>query len=335
MKDIKKVLIIRFSSIGDIVLTSPVIRAIKEQRPGVEIHYLTKKYYAPILENNPNVDKVYTIRNSLAEVMSELKAEKYDFIADLHRNVRSVKVKTQLSTASSTFDKLNFEKFLLVNLKVDSLPDMHIVDRYFSAVEDIGVQNDQEGLDYFLNEEDEIAMSAIPKSFKEKYIAWVIGAKHFTKRFPPHKIVEIIRKIDIPVVLLGDDHDASLAEQIQKEAEGEVISLAGKLTINQSAYVAKRAFKVATNDTGLMHIAAALRKPIISFWGNTIPEFGMYPYFGKAIQAETNSRMFQVTGLPCRPCSKIGFKKCPEGHFQCMREIDSNEVAEVLMKELD
>lgn len=330
----KKVLLIRFSSIGDIVLTSPVVRCLKEQL-GAEVHFLTKKAYRGIVDTNPNIDKVYALPERFGELIRELKEEKYDAIVDLHHNLRSWRVKRGLrGTPSFAFDKLNLEKWLLVNFRINRLPGVHIVDRYLAAAAPLGVVNDGKGLDYFIPPGQEVALRDLVHEFsleKEtrecllegRFLAFVIGAAHATKRLPVHKIVSICRKIRLPVLLLGGLDDQQTGDAIVTAAGAHVLNGCGKFSLHQSASLVRQALRVITHDTGLMHIAAAFRKDIISVWGNTIPEFGMAPYYPEGIWANT---CVQVSGLPCRPCSKIGFQKCPKGHFRCMETIDENRI---------
>lgn len=312
-----KILVIRFSSIGDIVLTTPIVRCLRKQLQGAQVHYLTKKAFLPIVQNNPYIDKVYSIQSDVSEVMEELKKEKYDFIVDLHHNLRTMQVKRALKVKSASFPKLNIEKWLMVNLKMNKLPAIHIVDRYFKTVESLSVKNDGEGLDYFIPLRDEVNINALPQSHRNGYTAFVVGAKHYTKQLPEHKIISICKKINSPIVLLGGPEDVEKAKHIEQAVGDKVYNACGKYSINQSASLLKQAKKVITHDTGLMHIASAFKKDIISVWGNTIPEFGMYPY-----KPGAGSHMMEVKGLSCRPCSKLGYKACPKKHFNCMEQID-------------
>ena len=326
-----KILIIRFSSIGDIVLTSPVIRCLKKQT-GAEIHYLTKKSFKKILISNPYVDKVFSIEKDISEVITDLKSMNYDYVIDLHKNLRSLHVKKALGVKSFSFNKLNIEKWLMVNLKINRLPHTHIVDRNLETVALLGVKNDGEGLDYFIPKEDEIDLNVINQKHKfsianSKYIAFVIGAAHATKRLPVEKIIDICNGLNLPVILLGGKEDFENGELISTKSTGYVLNLCSKLNLNQSASIVKQAELVITHDTGLMHIAAAFRKKIISVWGNTIPEFGMYPYYPTSEnEGIFKNNMVEVKGLNCRPCSKIGYDKCPKGHFKCMQMIDTEGV---------
>lgn len=327
-----KVLIIRFSSIGDIVLTTPVVRTLKTQLEEVELHYATKGQYREIFEANPYIDKMHYLGDSLKVLIHELKQEKFDLVIDLHHNLRTFRIKYALGVTSRSFNKLNLEKWLKVNLKIDKLPNIHIVDRYMQTVDHLGVRTDALGLDYFIPEKDEVPPEWLPDGFRSNYIVYAIGGQHETKKLPLTRMIELCDKINQPVVLLGGKEDHETGERIvrffeRKDDEQEadlrlklnkkttVYNGCGKFTLNQSASVIKTARAVFTHDTGLMHIAAAFRKEVFSIWGNTIPGFGMYPY-------RTKFTVFENNRIDCRPCSKIGFRKCPKGHFKCMNEVN-------------
>lgn len=315
-----KVLIIRFSSIGDIVLTTPVIRCLKEQLEGeVEIHYLTKKIYASLLEESPYISKVYGIEKSTNEIDRALEEEQYDYVVDLHKNLRSSRIKRKLQSFSFTFDKLNWQKWLLVNVKVNRMPNIHIVDRYLAAVKALGIINDGKGLDYFLPQGIEQTNQKINLHFTN-YTAVVMGATHATKRLPIHQLKKLAQSITGNIVLIGGSEDVTTGEQIQTIDSERIFNAAGKTTLHESAFLLKNALKVYSHDTGMMHIAAAFQKEIVSVWGNTVPEFGMYPYLNE--DNKTSFTIIETKNLSCRPCSKIGFDKCPKGHFKCMEDLN-------------
>ncbi|HAJ99764.1 MAG TPA: glycosyl transferase [Bacteroidales bacterium] len=325
-----KILIIRFSSIGDIVLTTPVVRVLKNT-PGLkaEVHYATKKAFASFLGNNPYIDFVHTYDGNLADLVKRLWAEKFDYIIDLHNNLRSTLLKIALRQPSRSFHKLNIEKWLLTKCRINRLPATHIVDRYLAAASKFGVQNDQKGLDFFLPAKATEWPEIVPSNFKSGFIGFVIGGMHATKRMPLYKIIDICQYLDKPVVLLGGADDAENGGKIAETLGSKVFNACGKLTLNESALMVKKATVIITHDTGLMHIAAAFGKPIVSIWGNTIPEFGMYPYMP---QCPERSHVIEIKGLPCRPCHKIGYKKCPKGHFDCMEKILPALVAQAALK---
>lgn len=315
-----KVLIIRFSSIGDIVLTTPVIRCLKKQVPTAQVHYVTKKSFRGLVETNPYVDKVHVLEDDINSLIEELKQERFDYIIDLHNNLRTLRIKRALKKVPAfSFNKLNFKKWLLTALKINRMPKVHIVDRYLDTVNILGVINDGEGLDYFIPQKDEVPYSDIPTSHHAGFISIVIGAALNTKKLPIEKLKELCTKLQHPIILLGGPEDKRDGELIAEVDPVKVYNACGKFKLNESADLVRKSKFVITHDTGLMHIAAALKKRVISVWGNTVPAFGMTAYYGKYNVQDT---IYQVKGLACRPCSKIGYNKCPLGHFKCMQQQD-------------
>ena len=314
-----KYLFIRFSSIGDIVLTSPIIRCVKQQVKGAIIHFVTKPQYAALLETNPYIDKVHVLTTN-RETINELREEGFDYIIDLHKNLRSHLFKSKLKIVDFSFPKLNKEKWQMVHFKKNVLPNMHIVDRYFESVRLFDVVNDNKGLDFFIKEDDNLEHSDFMPSANSKFVAFAIGGQHFTKKLPTNKIIEICNGIKHTVVLLGGKEDVDSGNEISLSCKN-TINLCGKYNISQSADIIRLSNLVIAHDTGLMHIAAAFKKNILSIWGNTIPEFGMYPYL-----PGNKSEIFEIKDIKCRPCSKIGFSKCPKKHFDCMNNQDSAKI---------
>ena len=275
-----------------------------------------------IFEAGPYVDQIHSFREKLNEVIPGLRKENFDFIVDLHKNLRSFQVKRALKIPSASFSKANTEKWMMVNLKIDRLPKQHIVDRYFESVKSLGVKNDEKGLDYFIPEKYFVNLEEYPLLKHKPFVAFAIGGQHFTKIFPAHKVASVIDKLRQPVVLLGGKEDIERAKQIKALSSYDgILNACGQVNLHQSASFLRQSSLVITNDTGLMHIAAAFKKPIISIWGNTIPGFGMAPY---EPGEEHKVVIAQVDHLKCRPCSKIGYKKCPKKHFKCMMNQDEN-----------
>jgi ADP-heptose:LPS heptosyltransferase len=319
-----KFLIIRFSSIGDIVLTTPVIRCLKQQVPGAEVHYLTKRSFAGIITSNPYVDKMILLDESWDLMMHQLKDEGYDHIIDLHHNLRTLRIKRALKTVPSvSFNKLNFKKWLLTACKINLLPKQHIVDRYMETLGAFNVVNDGKGLDYFLPEKNKTTPKDLPTSHQMGYIGIVIGAALNTKKLPVHKLKELCGQVMYPIVLLGGTEDTANGADIASVDPVKIYNACGKFSLDESADLVRRSELIITHDTGLMHIAAAFKKPVISIWGNTVPEFGMGPYYG--IDPIKNERA-EIKHLWCRPCSKIGYRKCPLGHFKCMERQDMQKI---------
>jgi ADP-heptose:LPS heptosyltransferase len=252
-----------------------------------------------------------------------LKEENYDHVIDLHHNLRSARIKLALKRPSTSFSKLNFEKWLIVNFKINRLSPKHIVDRYFETVEGLNCRNDQKGLDFYIPAQKHVHVA---NQFGEEfnvYAAFVIGAAHETKCMTADQISELSRKLNMPVVLLGGKKEIPKANLIMDQLKSPYVKNAcGQFDIFESASILNQSSVIITHDTGMMHIAAALKKPQIVVWGNTIPEFGMTPYYGNE---NVVWHSFEITGLKCRPCSKLGYEKCPKGHFKCM--LDHNLAA--------
>lgn len=315
---VPKFLILRFSSIGDIVLTTPVMRCLKKQLPAAEIHYVTRAGYAAVLEHNPYITKLHLVTaDNESELINHLKTLKFDYIIDLHHNIRTLRYKIALHKAKSfSFDKLNFAKWLLTTFKINKLPAKHIVDRYMDTLQSFNIKNDGEGLDFFIGKKDIVPKTDLPLTHLHGYIAIAVGAAHATKRIPVEKLKALCAEIDHPIILLGGKEDFDIAHQIDESDTVKIYNACGKFTLAETAFLIQESSLLITPDTGLMHIAAAFKKRIVTVWGNTVPQFGMYPYYG---HHKNRSRYAEVLNLPCRPCSKIGYKDCPKKHFNCMQ----------------
>lgn len=326
MKKSPKVLVIRLSAYGDIVLTTPVVRCLKKQL-GAEIHYLVKERYAAAIAGNPYVHQVHLMADdqSVASRAAELQKVDFDLVVDLHHNLRSWVLKRRLAAPATSFPKLNIEKWLMVNFKIDRLPDVHIVDRYFETVRKLGVGYDGEGLDFMVAPEVlATARERLGRLGLDDYLCLAIGAGLPTKCFETGQLIQLIGLLETRVVLLGGPGDKETGRKLEEQF-AHVTNLAGEISLIESAAVIESAMLLITPDTGLMHIAAALDTSMIAYWGNTIPEFGMTPFYREDSTARL--RMFEKTGLSCRPCSKIGYAKCPKGHFRCIRQLDINAMA--------
>jgi ADP-heptose:LPS heptosyltransferase len=323
----KKILVIRFSSIGDIVLTTPVIRALHQQLDA-DVHYLTKSSFASIIQSNPHVAKVITLSDNIQETIRELQAEQYDHIIDLHHNLRTKRIKMALGRPSSSFYKLNFEKWLRVRFGINTLPDLHIVDRYIATTVGLGVKKDAEGLDFFIPQHKKVDVQKELDVTPVQYVSIVIGAAHLTKCLTTEQIIRLCHLLKMPVVLLGGKDESVRAQHIVESMPERIKNACGGFDILQSASILQQSASIITHDTGLMHIAAALKKPQVVIWGNTIPQFGMYPYYG---QENIPWISFEQKELSCRPCSKLGFEQCPKGHFRCILDHDLQKIAEAAL----
>lgn len=320
----KKILIIRFSSIGDIVLTTPVVRCLKKQL-NVELHYLTKSSFGGILNNNPYLDKVHTIDKEISkELIQELKGENFDFVVDLHHNLRSFRVKRALRVASKSYRKMNFQKWLLMNLNLNRMSDSHVVDRYMETLSHLGVKNDSMGLDYFVEPNVDVDFD-----LNQSYVCWSIGGSFPQKKLSEEQIIFVCSKVSVPIVLLGGAQEMKAAETIIRASKkSNVINFCGKISLDQSALLVKHSKLLLSNDTGLMHIGAAFGKNMISFWGCTKPILGFAPYYAGEKSVELISKK------SLQPCSKHG-RSCRHHELGCIQFIDPQEIYLALSKLID
>jgi ADP-heptose:LPS heptosyltransferase len=314
-----KILVVRFSSMGDIIYTTPVVRCLKTQLPDSEIHFLTKPAFKYIYDNNPYLDKLLLLKPTLAETIEEIKAEKYDYLIDLHNNLRTSLIKLRTGLKSSTYKKQRIRKWLSLKFNLKLVPPVHLVERYMKAVKFLGVKNDGKPIDYYIKTEHDLS-KLLPITHQAGFVAFIIGATHFTKRMPNEKIISICRKIDSPIVLLGGNDVKGNGDIIANTIGSNIYNACGVTSLDESVYLVSKAKRVLGFDTGLTHIAEAFDKPIASIWGGTVPELlGVQPYMVK------DTEVIGIN-LPCRPCSKFGLEKCPLGHFKCMNNIPEQTV---------
>jgi ADP-heptose:LPS heptosyltransferase len=317
-----KILVIRFSSMGDIIYTTPVVRCLKKQLPGAEIHFITKPAFKYIYDNNPYVDKLLLLKPNLSDTIKDIKAEQYDHIIDLHNNLRTTLIKLRTGIPSSTYKKQTIRKWLSLKFNLKLVPPVHLVDRYLKTVAFLGVKNDNAPIDYYIRSHHQLN-KLLPASHSGGFVAFIIGATHFTKRMPNEKIISLCKEINKPIVLLGGADVKDNADIIKAALGDRIYDACGITSLDESVFLISKAAKVIGFDTGLTHIAEAFNVPIVSVWGGTVPELlGVQPYKVKEVLE------VGVEGLSCRPCSKFGLPACPKGHFKCMYDISEQEISE-------
>ncbi|QDK80564.1 glycosyltransferase family 9 protein [Spirosoma sp. KCTC 42546] len=322
-----KILVLQFASIGDVVLTTPVVRCLTQQIPNSVIHFCTERPYQSIVEYSPFITQAHFIDQSLYKLIRELRAEQFDYVIDLQNTFLTSLIKAALGSRSYSIEKQSFREWLYVRWKVNAMPDQHIVDRYMATVLPLGVENDGLGLDYFIPYKDEVEIDWLPETHQHGFVAYAIGGQSLTRRLPVLRMIELCLKINYPVILLGDKADRKVGDELMKAiGERQIYNACGLYNLNQSASLLQRARVVFSHDTGLMHIAAAFRKKVYSIWGSTTPRFGFYPYKTPHVRLET-------PGLGCRPCSATNADNCPMKHFKCMNNLPFDfEVKELRTK---
>jgi len=331
MPSIKKILVIRLSSIGDIILTTPLLRHLYAAYPDVRIDYCTKQPFVALLASNPRLSTVYT--------PGQLPTEPFDLVVDLQNNHRSRAIVRSLHAAKTvSYRKENWKKWLMVQFKINLYPSLRsVVERYHDALNELGVPDDLGGCELYPSPAD-IAFTEPYFEGGTKTLALCFGANHFTKRYPPQHFTALLSLLfmeangPLKVVLLGGKDDVAQASEIlktlQSEYSSKVVNLAGRCTLMQTAAILERCDAVLCNDTGLMHMASAFGKKLFVLFGSSAAVFGFLPYHNPF-------ELFEVTGLRCRPCSHIGRDRCPKGHFRCMNDLSETLIARKIIDYLD
>ncbi|MEY4812243.1 MAG: glycosyltransferase family 9 protein [Chitinophagia bacterium] len=326
-----RLLFIRFSSIGDIVFTTPAIRCAKQQIPGVELHFLTKASMKAVTEANPYIDHFHYFDKDLNATIKGLKAFQFDYIIDLHRNLRTFQIQKALGVPSLSYHKLSLQKLLLTKLHLNYMPARHIVDRSLDTLSALGVVNDGKGLDYFIPKEATLPSNALPAAFQSGYIALVIGASYATKKLPVASLQALCHKIPYPIVLIGGKEDQAEGAAIEAINPIKIWNACGKFNLHESALLVKQSKTVISHDTGFLYIACAFHKKTVAIWGATAPALQVEPYYPTKMDSSKKNVWYYnaiVPNLPCQPCSNFGTKQCPQGHFACMKKQDLQSIAD-------
>ncbi|MCX6134616.1 MAG: lipopolysaccharide heptosyltransferase II [Ignavibacteriales bacterium] len=333
-----KTLVIRFSSIGDIVLSTPLLRVLRARFPQGQIDYVTRTEYAELVRSNQNLNHTYEFDarerfDGLRALKKKIRDEQYDLIVDIHDSLRSKYLRSLRGPRRLVVNKRVFERSMLVNLKKNLYKEIvSVVDRYIEPLNDLGVTNDGKGLELHIPDEILFGVSGKIATLKlnrfEKVVGLCPGARHFTKRWPADRFARVgaacAQKLDAKILLFGGAADTAVCNQIVWDINNQAgaeraTSLCGQLGLLETAAAMEFCDVIVTNDTGLMHIAAAMHKKIVAVFGSTVKEFGFFPSDPRAVVLDTS-------GLACRPCSHIGRSECPEKHFRCMTEIDPDNV---------
>jgi lipopolysaccharide heptosyltransferase II len=335
------ILVVRFSAIGDILLTTPLLRAIRTRHPGARIAYLTKESYAPLLSDNPNVNEVFGIRedDGLRTIAETIKSVRYTHLLDLHGNLRTLGLRAIARGPWRAYSKRRLERQVLISTKRDIYPAITpMAERYFEAAADLDVDIDGEPPDFFLAPEAEEGAAArlaeLGLGHGRALVAIAPGAAHATKTWPTDGWARLVRRLvgtGAEVVVVGGPEDAEVAKVVVAAArtrlasgeEGRVASAAGMLSLQESGAVIKRAAALVSGDTGVMHMATGVGTPVVALFGPTVRQFGFFPY---------GAERAAVVELPleCRPCSAQGGPACPLAHHRCMRAIAPETVFESL-----
>jgi heptosyltransferase-2 len=317
-----KILIIRLSSLGDILLTTPVVRAIKNKFPEAKIDFLLRKEYQETYKYNPNISKLLILDrgDKISEIISALKSTGYDLVIDLQNNFRSRKITRNLNSKVYRYNKPTLNKFFLVNFKINRFDKiLKIPEMYSNSWK--GIELDEKGPELFLPNDIETRIHD-----ENNIIGFCPGSKHFTKQWLEEYFISLGKSLvekRFKIVLFGGKEDQEICKRIANEINGAVNLSSDNKLLNMAAEM-KKCRLIVCNDSGLMHTATAVDAPVVALFGSTVEEFGFFPYKSQSLVLENKS-------LNCRPCSHIGRSECPKGHFKCMKEITPQIVFDKLL----
>ncbi|MFC1513974.1 lipopolysaccharide heptosyltransferase II [candidate division KSB1 bacterium] len=331
--DIQKFLIIRLSSIGDIILTTPLIRALRKKYPNAIIDFIIKERFIDLVKSNPNLNTVISFNEKggfqeLRKLKHLIKNENYDYIIDIHKNFRSYYLRTWLrKTEILKYSKDYVKRTLLVKFGIDRFESVvPVYQKYFGAAETLGVEYDGKGTE--INIPSGIR-SYINSEIKENgydpkrpFIILCPGAGFYTKRWMPERFARVgdhfSEKYKALVCVLGNENDSDICKAVIKRMKYPAVNYAGKFSLIEAAGLMTFASLVIANDTGLMHMAQSQKRPVVAIFGSTTRELGYFPFPEGSFVIEKDES--------CRPCTHNGRDKCPRKHFRCMKDIRSREV---------
>ena len=335
---IGKILVVRLSSIGDIILTTPLLRSLRNAYPEAHITYLTKKPFEELLSGSPHIDELITFESGeglkgLKKIKHHLRRQRYDLYLDIHKNWRSRYLRIGLGARKITsYRKLIFRRTMLVWFKINLYTSIKpVYERYFDAVKDLGIHYDGRGTEIQVpaekSEKVRTMLSDAGYTFDTPLVILCPSATYFNKRWKPEGFVEtaqqLIREKSAYVVVHGGKEDIELCGHIASSIGRNAVSMAGQLSLSGSAALLKYGTLVIANDSGLLHLAQSQKRPVIGIYGATTRELGYFPI-------EQDSTVIE-TDLSCRPCTHNGLDKCPKEHFRCMNDIPAFKVIEAAL----
>ncbi len=335
-----KTVVFRLSSIGDIVLTSPLLRVLRASAgPKARVDFVVKKEFADLVRFSHHLSVVHELDDSkgfpaLQELKEVLRMEQYDLVVDLHDSLRTVYLRNFCNTKEVvTVNKRVFARWQLVHLKRNVYGGIvPVADRYIESLREFGIENDGKGLELFIPDEIQFGVSGRMAKLRlnefEKVVGVCPGARHFTKRWQKEKYAEVCVRLakehHAKILVFGGAQDKedcrAIVSLVNNGAHANAaVDLSGELSLLDVAAAMDFCDVIVTNDTGLMHIACSRQRKVVAVFGSTVKEFGFAPYGTESVVVENNS-------LHCRPCSHIGRPECPKGHFKCMADIGVDEV---------
>jgi len=329
----ENILIARLSSIGDIILTTPLVRCVRLKYPDARISFLVKKKFATLLMNNPHVNEVITFNDSagkdeLGRITREIKQKHFDWFIDIHKSLRTRHIRSNIRFREITsYSKRILLRTLLIRLRINRFKSVKPVYlRYFEAVESHGIGYDNLGTEVFFSQDDTFFVDSLLQaegfSENQKLIVICPGASFTNKQWLPGRFAEVADSLSSNtanfVVMLGGTADVALCDYIISQMKNKAVTFSGKLSLLQSAALLKKSSLVITNDSGMMHLAQSQKRQVVAIFGATSCELGFFPL-------PENSTVVEKE-LTCRPCTHKGLNHCPKKHFNCMKLISTTDV---------
>lgn len=339
--ELERILIARLSSIGDVVLTTPVIRAVRRRFPEARIDFVIKREFAELVRTNPHLTTVYEYDKrsglrGLFALAAQLRANRYDLFADIHNNFRTRLLRLLTRPARVvTYSKQIGVRTLLVATGINRYgPIQQVPDRYIEPLRVFGVENDAQGLELFPTPKHRARVSALWREAGLHDADLAIGfgpiAAHALKQWPVERFVAVGRTLaqryHARIVLFGGPNDCEQVAHLAAQLPNVPINLCGRVSLLEAAAAIERCAVFVGNDTGTVHIAAAVQRPVVVLFGPTVEEFGYYPYRTPAVVLSKP--------LPCRPCTHNGTGRCKIGTHACLTTIAPEEVVQAVERYL-
>jgi heptosyltransferase-2 len=329
-----RILLVRFGSLGDVLLTTPLVRVLRARHPAATITAVTKQAWAPLLSANPHLDEVVAVApgQSLVPLARALRSARYTHLLDLHGSVRTRVLRLLVPGPWSGYDARRRARLTLIRSHRDIYPDqVPVAERYFEAAGDLDVSPDGRPAELFISPAAEARAEAwLARSGLEGDRPLVVlapGAAHATKRWPVRhwrRLAADLNQRACRVAVIGGPADRVIAAEIAGSAGGMAASAAGELDLQASGALLRRARVAVTGDTGPMHLASGVGTPLVALFGPTVRQFGFFPYRARSVVLERD--------LPCRPCSSKGSPRCPLGHHRCLEDIAPEDVLKTMLE---
>lgn len=329
---------VRLSSIGDIILTTPLLRSLRTSYPEAHIAFLIKKPFAELLSTSSYIDELITFDKKegfagLKKIKQYLRRQHFDLYLDIHNNWRSRYLRVGLNAGKiTTYRKYILKRTLLIWFKINLYKEIiPVYRRYFDSVRHLGLHYDGRGTDIqvpaAVHDKVKGLLINAGYTFTMPLVILSPGATYYNKRWKSGGFVETARYLiqhrSVFVVVHGGKDDILRCQEIALSIGSHAVSMAGQLSLAESAALLRLSKLVIANDSGLLHLAQSQKTPVVGIYGATTRELGYFPMDQDSSVIETR--------LSCRPCTHNGLNKCPKKHFRCMHDISVNQVAEAAL----